>query len=186
MEILITTAWGIWNNRNNIRQGATSKTALGIINDAYRYMTEYRKVASHPTPRQAVISPKFWKPPPPNRYKINVDATMFVEAGQCGLGVMICNDSGQLMGVLLKMLPYPLGAMEVKAKAVECGIIFASKLRLRQVIMERDSQVVIHALNQGTTTPLPIQQIISGAQTWLLNFRSSKAIFPQRDCNKAV
>ena len=36
MEILITTAWDIWNNRNNIRQEATSKTALRIINDAHQ------------------------------------------------------------------------------------------------------------------------------------------------------
>ena len=76
--------------------------------------------------------------------------------------------------------------MEAEAKAVECGIIFAWELGLRQVIVEGDSQVVVHALNRGTNTPLPIQQIISGAQTWLPNFRSWKAIFAQRDCNKAA
>ena len=84
------------------------------------------------------------------------------------------------------MLPYPLGAMEAEAKAVECGIIFAWELGLRQVIVEGDSQVVVHALNRGTNTPLPIQQIISGAQIWLPNFRSWKAIFAQRDCNKVA
>ncbi|XP_050266516.1 uncharacterized protein LOC126710173 [Quercus robur] len=65
------------------------------------------------------------------------------------------------MEALSKMLPYPLGAMEAEAKAMECGIIFAWELGLRQVIMEGDSQVVIHALNRGTKSPLPIQQIIS-------------------------
>ena len=149
-------------------------------------MTEYRKLASHPTPRQAATSPKFWKPPPPDWYKMNVDAAVFAEAGQCGLGVVIRNDRGQLMGALSKMLPYPLGAMEAEAKAVECGIIFAWELGLRQVIVEGDSQVVVHALNRRTNTPLPIQQIILGAQTWLPNFRSWKAIFAQRDCNKAA
>ena len=62
--------------------------------------------------------------------------------------------------------------MEAEAKAVECRIIFAWELGLRQVIVEGDSQVVVHALNRGTNAPLPIQQIISGAQTWLPNFRS--------------
>lgn len=62
------------------------------------------------------------------------------------------------------MLLYLLGANEAEAELVECGIIFAWELGLRQVIVEGDSQVVIHALNRETTTPLPIQEIISGAQ----------------------
>ena len=78
---------------------------------------------------------------------------MFAEAGQCGLRVVIHNDRGQLMGALSKMLSYLLGAMEAEAKAVECGIIFAWELGLRQVIVEGDSQVVVHALNRGTNTP---------------------------------
>ena len=122
----------------------------------------------------------------PDWYKINVDAAVFTEAGQCGLGVVIRNDNGQLMGALSKMLPYPLGAMEVEAKAVECRIIFAWEMGLKQVIVEGDSQVAIHALNRRTNTPPPIQQIILGAQTWLWNFRSWKAIFTQRDCNKTT
>lgn len=111
---------------------------------------------------------------------------MFAEVGRCGLGVVIRNDSGQLMGALSQMLPYPLGAMEAEAKAMECGIIFAWELGLRQVIVEGDSQVVIHALNCGTTTPLPIQQNILGARNWLPNFRSWKATFAPRDCNKVA
>ena len=80
---------------------------------------------------------------------------MFTEAGQCGLGVVIRNDNRPLMGSLSKMFPYPLGAMEVEAKAVECGIIFAWEMGLKQVIVEGDSQVVIHALNRRTNTPPP-------------------------------
>ena len=45
--------------------------------------------------------------------------------------------------------------MEVEAKAVECGIIFAWEMGLKQVIVEGDSQVVIHALNRRTNTPPP-------------------------------
>ena len=94
----------------------------------------------------------------PDWYKINVDAAVFTEAGQCGLGVMIRNDNRPLMGSLSKMFPYPLGAMEVEAKAVECGIIFAWEMGLKQVIVEGDSQVVIHALNRRTNTPPPPHQ----------------------------
>lgn len=114
-------AYGIWNNRNNIRQGATSKTASGIINDAHQYTAEYRNASHHPTPRQVVSSPKFWKPLPLDWYKIKFDAVVFTDARQCGLKVMIRNDSGQLIGALSQILPYLLGAMEAEAKAVVLG-----------------------------------------------------------------
>lgn len=139
MEILITTAWDIWNNRNNIRQGATSKAASVIVNDAHQYIANYRKAANPHLPRQVTAPPESWKPPPPEWYKVNVDGAVFAETWQCGLGVMIRNDSGQIMGALSKKLLFSLGAMEAEAKAMECGIIFAWELRLRQVIIEGDS-----------------------------------------------
>lgn len=64
---------------------------------------------------------------------------VFTEVGQCVLGVVIHNDSRQLMGVLSKILPYLLGAMEAEAKAIECGITFTWELGLRQVIVKGDS-----------------------------------------------
>ena len=90
------------------------------------------------------------------------------------------------MGVLSKRIRLPLGALEVEAKAAECRVIFAWELGLREVIIEGDSQVVIHALSTEQPAPLSIQQLISGTKTWLPNFKSWKARFARRDCNKAA
>ncbi|KAK9997209.1 hypothetical protein SO802_021895 [Lithocarpus litseifolius] len=53
----------------------------------------------------------------------NVDDT-----GQSGIGVIVRNEKGELMGAMSKKLLLPLGALEVEAKAAEEGIIFARDL----------------------------------------------------------
>ena len=40
-----------------------------------------------------------------------------MERGQCGIGVVVRNDKGQIMGALSKKLLSPLGALAAKAKA---------------------------------------------------------------------
>ena len=76
------------------------------------------------------------------------------------------------MGALSKRIRFPLGALEAEAKAAKCGLIFVWELGLGEVIIEGDSQMVIHALSTEQPAPLSIQQLISGTKTWLPSFRS--------------
>lgn len=66
-----------------------------------------------------------WRPPSLRWYKVNIDGAILKELGHCGIGVVVQNDKGQIMGALSKLLPYPLGALEIEAKAIEIGTIFA-------------------------------------------------------------
>jgi len=40
------------------------------------------------------------------------------------------------MGALSKLLPYPLGALEIESKAVEIGTIFAWELGLTKITLK--------------------------------------------------
>ena len=70
------------------------QTATVIVNNACRYMEEYKQIvdllAPHPTQ-----TPTSWKPPPTDCYKINVDSAMFKEIEQCGIRVVVRNDRGE-------------------------------------------------------------------------------------------
>jgi len=80
----------------------------------------------------------------------------------------------------------PLGALETEAKAVEAGSIFAWELDLRKIILESDSQVVMQALASSITALVSIQQLITGAKSWLPNFNNWKSRFIHREGNNAA
>ena len=57
------------------------------------------------------------------------------------------------MGAMSRILPLPLGALEVEAKAMEEGINLAWDLGLWEVEMESDAQVLVKAINDVALRP---------------------------------
>ena len=70
------------------------------------------------------------------------------------------------MGAMCRKIPFPLGVLEVEARVVEEGIIFAKDLGLGEVIVEGDASIVMSALSKPDHTPSSIQKIMKGVRTW--------------------
>lgn len=52
------------------------KSANKIVNDALEYLAEYQACVKDPKkPRN--VQPAFWKPPPWNKFKININRVVF-------------------------------------------------------------------------------------------------------------
>lgn len=106
------------------------------------------------TPRQsAPLKTEVWTPPREGWYKVNVDGAVFKESGSCGIGIVIRNDRGLLMGAMSKKMNIPLGALEVEAKAFEEGILLAGDLGLKDIVLEGDGKVVTVALAGSCSPP---------------------------------
>ena len=167
--------WSLWNNQNAVRHGygEASRTALQIFEASRGFLSEFQTCCVLPHPPQP-HDPSLWRPPPLGWYKVNVDGAVFKERGHCGIGVVVRNDKGQIMGALSKLLPYPLGALETEAKAAEIGMTFAWELGLREIILEGDSQTIMAAIANHDPGPIQVHNLIASIKSWESKFRAWK------------
>lgn len=93
-----------------------------------------------------------------------MDGAVCKESGYCGIGVVIRNAEGQLLGVMSKRLALPLKALETEAMAVQEGIHFVWDLGLKEIVIESDSLIVIFALLSATPPSWSIQKVIEGSK----------------------
>ncbi|KAK9994125.1 hypothetical protein SO802_023828 [Lithocarpus litseifolius] len=180
-------AWLLWNNRNCVRHGGSCKSGKSIAWEASKYEAEVRDSL----PIQSKAAPttsrtKHWIPPLPGKYKVNIDAVVFKEQGCCGVGVVIRNDKGQLMGAMSKRVEFPWGALEAEAKAAEMGVCLAWDLGLKDIEVEGDSLLVAQALKGSTPPALPILKIVEGVKWYLRKFSSWTVVHTRRINNVAA
>ena len=127
-----------------------------------------------------------WTPPRCGWCKINVDGVVFKELGSCGVGVVIRNEEGLLMGAMSKRMELPLKVLEAETWAVQEGIQLAWELGLREVIIEGDAQGVIKALQNFKVCPWPMQKVVEGFLQGLSCFKAWSASHVRKGGNEAA
>ena len=90
------------------------------------------------------------------------------------------------MGAMCKKLEFPLGALEVEAKAFEEGLILARDLGLRQVVLEGDAKAVTDVLRGCCSPPLSIKMITDGIMGQKHNALAWEVCWVSRNCNRAA
>ena len=114
-------AWVVWTNQNKFRVGSVKKSSQQVAYDALEFLMEFQE--SNCVASSLSTTTQFsWTPPPPTRYKINVDGAVFAAQKSAGIGVIIKDSDGSVIGACSKKIHFALGAVEVEAKAVEFGL----------------------------------------------------------------
>ena len=120
---VVTYAWSLWGNRNEIRQGGKRKTGLELVRGAAQYLEEfYAANRVEEGVRNSSIQPARWIPPQGQTLKANVDGAVFAELKAARIGVVIRDMEGNVKAALSKKINAPLGFVEAEAKAFEIGI----------------------------------------------------------------
>ena len=90
------------------------------------------------------------------------------------------------MGAMSGFLPFPLGALEVEAKAMEEGINLAWDLGLWEVEMESDALVLVKAINDAALRPSSVLKVVEGIKVGLGSFNQWLVCHTSRQNNVAA
>ncbi|XP_050278121.1 uncharacterized protein LOC126719630 [Quercus robur] len=178
-------AWALWNNRNEMRNGGERKLGQGLVQWAMEYLAEYGATMELTDSVGLVVElPVKWTPPREGWFKINVNGAIFSKQKSVRIGVLITDELGGVEAALSKKVAAPLGAVDVEAKALKAGLMFARDVGLQNVVLEGDSLVLINAL-RGTSSPLAsIEPIVMGVMDLCREFRSIAFSHVRRQGNK--
>ncbi|XP_030941499.1 uncharacterized protein LOC115966398 [Quercus lobata] len=79
-------------------------------------------------------------------YKVNYDGAYFVDEEKAGIGVVVRNDLGQVVGSLAEKIEMPSTMEVLEAMAARRAMLFMEELGLRHAVFEGDSVLVVKAL----------------------------------------
>lgn len=143
MERAIVICWGIWKDRNTAIHGGKRRDGKAIGRSSLRVLDEFQlaNVRLLAPTRQPSNEIK-WRPPLLGHYKVNVDSVVFSKSKQVGIGVIISDSGGMVIAAVSRKLAFPLGALEIEAKAMEVTL----DVGVRDVTLEGDSISICNAL----------------------------------------
>ena len=168
-----------------MRHGGQCKSHEMIVKEATKYLKEYQATnmcAKKTTTLDAVV----WRPPKPGWYKVNTDGATFDDIKCFGVGVVIRNERGEIMGALSKKFMLPLGGLEAEAKAIEDGVVLAWDLRLKDIIIESDALLVTNYLGKQSVMPSSIRKVVEGILEGLRKFNAWDVNHTRRSGNIAA
>ena len=90
-----------------------------------------------------------------------MDSAIFLSQYEARVGFVVHDGQGLVMAALSKNIKQPLSPLEIKAKVLEEGILFARDTGIQEFVLERDSQVVVNAITGCSHPPSSIALVCS-------------------------
>ena len=165
LELFWTQAWIVWNQRNCLLHGGQLKVPSSLTNRAKEYITEFR-IAQTRLGVQRTQQPNgdTWQPPPPEEFKLNFDAAVFLDSGRIGYGAIIRNEKGEVMAAMTASGPMVRTSDEPELLACRKAIEFAVDAGFSRMIIEGDIINVIHAISSSLENTSPFGNVVDDIQ----------------------
>nr|XP_023894446.1 uncharacterized protein LOC112006402 [Quercus suber] len=161
INLVAVILWMIWECRNSNRVGGYSTDLRTIRVKALTFLHDFSS-AQIPRQVQLLVSScnTRWIPLNPLTYKVNFDGAIFKELGAAGLGMVIRDFEGSIIGALAKRMPLPCLVATVEALACKRVVLFAKEMSIFEATVEGDAKIVISALKDGRTSNSKFGHII--------------------------
>ena len=127
-----------------------------------------------------------WEPLPANFVKINFDRAVFSKDKFSGVGAVIRDENGLVLGSCSKHLPQAYNAVEVEALAAATALALAEDLGMQRVILEGDSLVIIKALREEEQFFSPVGLLLEDVRMLSLSFQKLLYSHTKREGNSVA
>ncbi|XP_030973753.1 uncharacterized protein LOC115993904 [Quercus lobata] len=134
---------------------------------------------------QASTQP-YWSAPTQTWYKANFDSALFSSTDAAGLGVVIRDNVGAVIGALSMHIPLPQSVATMKALACSRVVQFAVEISLHEVIFEGDAAVVIQAVKNREADQSAHGHIVGDIQDQVSLLAFSEFCFVPHSCNRVA
>ena len=141
--------WMLWNRCNLVRLNRPAQTLEYITRAAGNFLQDFLKAQEPVQVKRQAATVHHWCPPPHARFKANFNSAVFQSSNEAGIGVVIHDHRGEIIGSLSLHIPHPPTIAEVEALACRRAVLFAKELCFHEVLFEGDSQIVINTLADG-------------------------------------
>ena len=124
LNLLAVLFWSIWEKRNTDRVRGCGSSFHDLRSRAVRFLQEYAnaQTSTHQTHVSFPAQKVRWIPPISPHYKVNYDGAIFKESGATGLGVIIRDSVGSVIGALAERISLPSSVATVEALACRQAI----------------------------------------------------------------
>ena len=107
LSLAIFIAWSIWTRRNQKRNGKKFMTKSLLVLWVGQFINDF-KFVNVKSPLESAKYSQAWKLPTDVVFKVNVNAIIFSFQHMCGVGVMIRDEMGLVVGALSNRFKIPV------------------------------------------------------------------------------
>ena len=149
VQLFSMISWSIWYRRNRLRLQQPADNNFQLVKRARESLTEFQEAQDrdlHLPQQPGSAESVKWNPLAQGSYKVNYDGAVFSDSNAAGIGVIVRNHQGEVMGSLSQRIPFPHSVEALEASAARSAIQFAKDLGFTKIVLEGDSKTVVDAL----------------------------------------
>uniref|UniRef100_A0A803NKP8 RNase H type-1 domain-containing protein n=1 Tax=Cannabis sativa TaxID=3483 RepID=A0A803NKP8_CANSA len=190
-KLIVALCWSIWNARNDKVWNNKTSSVESIVFSAQPYLNQWLTAHSSNVifPSPGLIpgdGAEQWQPPHEDSIKVNVDAALFSNTTQFGIGFVICNAQGVLIEGVTKLFNGSTTPELVEAMGVKEALSWIKRNQPCKVILETDCLVFIQALRSSIEMIFMFGQVVKDCKVLLKELKSVSIFFIRRSTNKVA
>lgn len=186
MDLFAYIAWLAWVERNNQWHGKNACThPEEVVSKATRLLEEFKQVNKRGEKGKIARSGR-WSPPPVGFYKLNTDGAVDVVNGKRGLGAVLRNEYGDLMGACAFPIFGNFSPLVTELLALKAGLQFALDTRTLPILVETDCSEAVRLVNSTDHCWAEEGVLIADVKALMYDVGVSTISFQPRECNSTA